>query len=137
MILVTGGTGLVGSHLLYNLCKKESSIRATKREKSNLDLVKKVFGYYTDDPLSLYKKIEWVEADLLDLVELEEAFNGITKVYHCAAWVSFTPKHKAKMLQTNISSTANIVNLCLHYNIENSAMCLRLLPLANPNQTKA
>ena len=71
MILVTGGTGLVGSHLLYNLCKKESSIRATKREKSNLDLVKKVFGYYTDDPLSLYNKIEWVEADLLDLIGLE------------------------------------------------------------------
>ena len=137
MILVTGGTGLVGSHLLYNLCKKESSIRATKREKSNLDLVKKVFGYYTDDPLSLYNKIEWVEADLLDLIGLEEAFNGITKVYHCAAWVSFTPKHKAKMLQTNISSTANIVNLCLHYNIEKLCYVSSVAAIGKPQSNKS
>ena len=118
MILVTGGTGLVGSHLLYNLCKKETRIRATKRKNSDLELVEKVFSYYTDDAKILLKKIDWVEAELLNLSDLEDAFVGITKVYHCAAWLSFNPKHKHQMMLTNVNSTANIVNLCLANDVE-------------------
>ena len=113
MILVTGATGLVGSHLLYQTCRTEDKIRATKRDCSNLALVKQIFSYYTDNVESLFKKIEWVDADLLNICELEEAFNGVTKVYHCAAWVSFNPKHKQQMIHNNVESTANIVNLCL------------------------
>ena len=113
MILVTGATGLVGSHLLYQICRTEDKIRATKRDRSNLDRVKKVFSYYTVNAEKLFNKIEWVDADLLNICELDPAFQGITKVYHCAAWVSFNPKHKYQMIQNNVESTANIVNLCL------------------------
>jgi nucleoside-diphosphate-sugar epimerase len=118
MILVTGATGLVGSHLLYQLCKEEDKIRAIRREKSNLDSVKKVFAYYSNDSKQLFNKIEWVQADLLHQLELEEAFHGITKVYHCAAWVSFNPKHKQKMIRNNVESTANMVNLCLKHQVQ-------------------
>ena len=113
MILVTGATGLVGSHLLYQICRTEDKIRATKRDCSNLAVVKQVFSYYTNHVESLFKKIEWVDADLLNICELEEAFNDVTKVYHCAAWVSFNPKHKQQMIHNNVEGTANIVNLCL------------------------
>jgi dihydroflavonol-4-reductase len=118
MILVTGATGLVGSHLLYNLCKTEDRIRATKRDKSNLLMVKKIFSYYTDEVEKLFEKIEWVEADLLNISELESAFRGITKVYHCAAWVNFNPRHKYSMIANNVNSTANIVNLCLAHKVK-------------------
>ena len=118
MILVTGATGLVGSHLLYQICRTEDNVRATKRAHSNLDLVKKVFSYYTDETEKLFAKIEWVEADLLNITELEEAFKGVTKVYHCAAWLSFNPKHKRQMIQNNVDSTANIVNLCLSHQVQ-------------------
>lgn len=118
MILVTGATGLVGSHLLYQICRTEDKIRATKRDRSNLDLVKKVFSYYTCDAEKLFDKIEWVDADLLNITELEPAFQGVTKVYHCAAWVSFNPKHKHKMIHNNVESTANIVNLCLALQVQ-------------------
>ena len=117
MILVTGATGLVGSHLLYQICRTEDKIRATKRDRSNLALVKKVFSYYTDHAEILFNKIEWVDADLLNICELEDAFKGVTKVYHCAAWLSFNPKHKHQMIKNNLESTANIVNLCLVTNI--------------------
>ena len=80
MILVTGATGLVGAHLLFNLCNAEDKIRATKRDRSDLDLVKKIFSYYTDEVDPLFKKIEWVDAELLNITELEDAFIGITKV---------------------------------------------------------
>ena len=47
MILVTGGTGLVGSHLLYHLSLENETIRAIYRVKSSLEKVRKVFSYYT------------------------------------------------------------------------------------------
>ena len=121
MILVTGATGLVGAHLLYNLCKTEDKIRATKRERSDLHMVRKIFSYYTEEVEELFAKIEWIEGDLLNITELEDAFVGVTKVYHCAAWVNFNPKYKHQMIDNNVTSTANIVNLCLAHKV--SKLC--------------
>ena len=118
MILVTGGTGLVGAHLLYKLSLTENKIRATYRNQSKIDKTKHVFNYFTDDVDSLFNKIEWVEADILDIPNLTDAFKEITKVYHCAALVSFDPNDYYKLRRTNIEGTANVVNLCLANNIE-------------------
>ena len=118
MILVTGGTGLVGSHLLYQICQSETKVRAIKRLQSNTEFVRQVFSYYTEKVDALFQKIEWVDADLLNISELDFAFQGATKVYHCAAWISFNPKHKTKMMYTNIEGTTNVVNLCLAHHIQ-------------------
>ena len=118
MILVTGGTGLVGAHLLYKLSLNENKIRATYRSQSKIDKAKHVFSYFTDDVDSLFNKIEWIEADILDIPSLTDAFIDITKVYHCAALVSFDPNDYLKLRKTNIEGTANIVNLSLANNIE-------------------
>jgi dihydroflavonol-4-reductase len=117
MILVTGGTGLVGSHLLYFLLKDNQNVRAIHRKSSNLNEVKKVFSYYTENPELLYDKIEWVEADITNIPALNEAFKNITHVYHAAAYISFNTKHYYKLKKANIEGTANIVNLCLKNNI--------------------
>ncbi|UMB59439.1 NAD-dependent epimerase/dehydratase family protein [Lutibacter sp. A80] len=118
MILVTGGTGLVGSHLLYQLSLENNTIRAIYRKKSNLEAVKNVFSYFSTDFEKLFKKIEWVEADITDIVTLEKAFKNITEVYHSAALVSFNPKDYNKLRKVNIEGTANIVNLCIENNIK-------------------
>ncbi|MDG1850081.1 MAG: NAD-dependent epimerase/dehydratase family protein [Flavobacteriales bacterium] len=118
MILVTGATGLVGSHLLYQICQTETKVRALKRERSDVEAVRKTFSYYTHDVDALFDRIEWVDADLMDLSALEHAFNDITQIYHCAAWVSFNPKHRYKMRRNNVLGTANIVNLCLAHGVE-------------------
>ena len=78
------------------------------------------------------KKIEWVNADLLNIPELELAFQGVTKVYHCAAWISFNPKHKNKMMQTNIEGTTNIVNLCLAHRIHKLCHVSSVASLGRP-----
>src|SRR5205823_3664370 len=59
--------------------------------------------------------IEWHEADILDNTSLEEIFEGVTHVYHCAAWVSFKQADKDPMIHTNVNGTANVVNLCLEH----------------------
>ena len=118
MILVTGGTGLVGSHLLYELVKKDEPVRALIRNRNKIDLVKKIFSYYSNDSENLIQKIDWVEGDILDLHSLEEAFTDIKKVYHCAAIVSFNGKDKNQLINANVQGTENVVNLCLNNNIE-------------------
>ena len=89
MILVTGGTGLVGSHLLFELSKSQQKIRAIYRTKKTIEKVKTIFSYYTNDIDKHFDRIEWVEADLNDIPKLTEAFEGVIQVYHCAALISF------------------------------------------------
>lgn len=118
MILVTGGTGLVGSHLLFRLVEDGHSVRAIHRKKSNLDQVKKTFSCYSEQTNELFEKIEWVEADINDIPALEIAFKGVTHVYHCAALISFDPKAYRTLQKINTKGTANIVNLCLSNSVE-------------------
>ena len=118
MILVTGGTGLVGSHLLYQLSLTENKICAIHRKNSNLKAVENVFSYYTDEYKKYFDKIEWIEADVTDVPSLEKAFKNITKVYHCAAIVSFDKRDYQQMRKVNIEGTANMINLAIANNID-------------------
>lgn len=118
MILVTGGTGLVGTHLLYDLTRSGKKVRVIKRANSNVSNVKKVFSYYTSDADSLLKNIEWMDADLLDVYSLMEVMEGVEQVYHCAAMVSFERKHLNEMTQINVEGTANMVNAALEKGIK-------------------
>ena len=118
MVLVTGGTGLVGSHLIYDLLCKGYSVKALIRENSNKDAVLKTFSYYTVNAEELFAQITWVKGDVLDIPSLEEALIGVDKVYHTAGFVSFRRGDKRQVLETNIDGTANVVNLCLDKGIE-------------------
>ncbi len=117
MILVTGGTGLVGSHLLYQLAKSGENIRASYRKKDSINKVEEVFGYYTDTPSTLLQRITWVKADISDISSLIPLFEGIELVYHCAALISFSPKDYQALVKANIEGTANIVNLSLEHKV--------------------
>lgn len=113
MILVTGGTGLVGSHLLYRLTQENDIIRAIYRTEQSLESVKKVFSYYSNSIEDSFSKIEWIQADITDIPSMIPLFEGISYVYHCAALVSFDTQDYTEMRKTNIYGTANIVNLCI------------------------
>lgn len=118
MILVTGSTGLVGAHLLAQLAGKHRKIRATKRATSDLSRFQNVFKLYHPNDAQIADRIQWVTANLTDIPALEKAFDGITHVYHCAAYISFDPKNFYKLKKSNIEGTANVVNLCLKHGIE-------------------
>ncbi|MEL0651505.1 NAD-dependent epimerase/dehydratase family protein [Algibacter sp. TI.3.09] len=118
MILVTGGTGLVGAHLLYKLTSQKEKVRAIYRSEHKLQLVKNVFASLDVNAETLFATIEWVKADILDVPALLEAFGGIRHVYHSAAFVSFEPNKYHLLRRTNIDGTANIVNLCLSEGVE-------------------
>lgn len=120
MILVTGATGLIGSHLLYKLCTaQDQKIVALYRDKTKIETVEKLFNYYdSGSAKNLLSKIEWHQCDVLDLPELEEQIQKVKFVYHCAAKVSYHRKDFRQMIQINRVGTANIVNLCLKHNVQ-------------------
>ena len=67
MILVTGGTGLVGCHLLYLLVNKNKKIKALHRKNSKIDVVKKVFSYHSDSFEELFQKFNGLKEILMIL----------------------------------------------------------------------
>lgn len=106
MILVTGATGFLGAELILQLNQQSLKLRALRRQHSKIPRI-----------LEGIEGIEWFTADINDLATLEEAFEGITQVYHCAALVSFLPADKKRLLKVNIEGTSNVVNLCAAYNV--------------------
>ncbi|QXP60327.1 NAD-dependent epimerase/dehydratase family protein [Olleya sp. HaHaR_3_96] len=132
MILVTGGTGMVGAHLLFHLLNDQQSVRAIYRNKKKFETVKRIFGYYTDTPEQLFNQIEWIAADLNDIPSLTEAFIDIDYVYHCAAFVSFEPNKFELLRKTNIEGTANIVNFCIAQHVKKLCYVSSIAAIGTP-----
>jgi dihydroflavonol-4-reductase len=119
MILLTGATGLLGMHVLYDLTQAGHHVRALYRTSSRIDRVKQLFAYYNPHEFEkLWLKIEWFQSEIDDLIELEGAFQGIDRVIHCAAMVSFRNDDFRKLVQTNRYGTANMVNLSIKHGVK-------------------
>ena len=118
MILVTGGTGLVGSHLLLSLSKEKHAVRAIYRTEESLQKVKNVFAFFSEESDKLMNAINWVKADITDIASLEDVFVDVTQVYHCAALISFKAKDYINLRRVNIHGTANVVNFCVSHKVK-------------------
>ncbi len=131
MILVTGGTGLVGSHLLVKLGETQPAVRAIYRKKESIEKAKRVFQAL--GKADYFNRIEWIEADLLDLIALQDAFEGVDYVYHSAARVSFAAKDADELMRSNIEGTANVVNVALEKGIKKLLYVSSVASLGTPN----
>lgn len=106
-ILVTGGTGFLGSYILKALIEKGYQVRALCRSNKR--------PFYI--PPAILDKVEWVEGDVLDVVSLDDAMKGIDAIIHAAAVVSFQRSDRQLMQSVNVEGTANVVNLALENNV--------------------
>lgn len=107
-VLVTGGTGFLGSYIIRELVEKNYTVRAIRRATSR-------FPFYI--PTEIFKKVEWVEGDILDPVSLEEPMENVDVVIHSAAVISFHRRDKERMYHVNVQGTANVVNTALQENV--------------------
>ena len=123
MVLVTGATGFVGAHLLYELIAQGENVRALYRTKTRKSAVKALFRHRAARDASveadnLFLKINWYQADITDLPSISKAFDSVEYVYHCAAMLSFNPTDFKKMHKINVEGTANMVNLSIDAGIK-------------------
>lgn len=103
MILVTGASGFLGQHLLQALAHQPLRVRGL---------------YHSREPQVQYEGLEYRQCDLLDIFAVEEVMQGITHVYHCAAVVSFDPRHRQLMIKGNVAATANVVDAALEAQVK-------------------
>lgn len=134
MNLVTGGTGLVGAHLLLHLAQKGEKSKALYRNEITIHKTKALFEQFQKS--ELFSEIEWVEGDLNDIPALEIAFKHCTLVYHCAALISFDPTDEAILRKVNIEGTANMVNLSLAFGIEKFCYVSSIAALGDLNESE-
>ena len=99
---------MIGSRLLYDLCKEGRKVRALKRENSSIHL----FEIYTKEETALREFVTWVDGDLLEIDSLISVCDGIDTVFHAAAMISFVPSEAKHMEKVNMEGTANLVNIC-------------------------
>ena len=134
-ILVTGGTGFVGSHLLFKLVKRGHAPIALKREESKLDIIKNLFIKNNSD--FLFKKIKWVNCELYDLINLEKYIKSIDTIFHCAGYVSFKKSEKNKIFETNYLGTKNLINLSLKHTVSKFCHVSSIATLSNSNNNNS
>ncbi len=113
MILLTGGSGLLGSRILLDLLEAGNSVRVLQRTGSRQGNIER----YIAGNSPLRNQIEWFTGDITDISVLGAAFRDITQVYHCAGKVSFQPSDREVMHNINIQGTANLVNFSIDMGI--------------------
>ena len=103
-ILVTGGAGFIGSHLVRAMVKRKNEVVAF----DNLSTGRK------ENLQDCLDKITFIEADIRDLEKLKEASQGVTLMYHLAA-ISSVPQSVDDPITTfdiNVGGTWNVLEAC-------------------------
>lgn len=101
-ILITGGTGFVGSHLVDTLCEENNVITVLVRKSSNLRYLNN-------------KKVKVVYGDLQDKESLNSVLKNINIVIHSAALMSDRgDASRNDFSEINIAGTLNLISSCLN-----------------------
>src|SRR3990170_1980736 len=98
MIVVTGGSGYVGSHIIRRLANAGREIRALVRDRRRAEREARLNGL----------SVDWVEADVTRPDSLSEAFSGATIVIHTVAIAIERPGRTYERI--NVEGTANVLS---------------------------
>jgi nucleoside-diphosphate-sugar epimerase len=119
MILVTGATGLVGSHLLLKLIEQDRVLVALYRSESKKNSTLNFLKERTKS--AKVAEIIWRKGDVCNQPSLAVAFEGITHLYHCAAFISFAHYKQETLMEVNQQGTTNLVNLAIKHQLKKIA----------------
>lgn len=107
-ILVTGGAGFIGSHIVDQLLEKGHEVRVFD------NLSPQVHGDLGGQPPAyLSREAEFIQGDVRDMDALDRALQGVEAVFHKAAAVGVAQSMYAirDYTETNTMGTANLLEL--------------------------
>lgn len=106
--LVTGATGLLGSEIVRQLLAQGQSVRVLRRASSALDLLGESAAH-----------VEHAFGDVTDPEAVAEAMQGISHVYHVAAWLGTNrPADVRHLMEVNVGGTRHVVNAALRHGVK-------------------
>ena len=103
-ILVTGGTGFIGSHLVEALLKEGHGVRCLVRRTSNLNFLNKL-------------NVEKVYGDVKDTSSLEYAVEGVDVIYHIAGILGRWRIPKETYWRVHVEGTKNLLDAIIRRDI--------------------
>jgi len=110
-ILVTGGAGLIGSHIVDELVREKADVvvydNFVRGKREHLDWACE------------NGNVEIIEGDICDRTALEKAFKGVDYVFHeAAAWLRICQEEPRKSLDVNITGTFNVLEACVNAGVK-------------------
>jgi nucleoside-diphosphate-sugar epimerase/putative sterol carrier protein len=120
-IFITGATGLVGSLLMITALRAGYSVRLLVRRRKNRSAEERVrsaldvFGFSRDEWHQRQPDIETYEGDIaqpqfgLSHKEWRKSAEGLSAIYHAAAYCGFQNNEIAKSTAVNVEGTRNIL----------------------------
>jgi len=125
--LVTGATGLIGSHLIRALLRRGDDVRILRRRDSRLDLL----GGAADE-------VEHAVGDVTDPDSVFPALAGVDVVFHAAGAVGLNARRdKARLHNVNAQGTANVVNAALAAGVRRFVHTSSIAAIGRPDVTHA
>jgi GDP-L-fucose synthase len=109
-ILVTGGSGLIGRHLIQLLLEKGAIVRTTVGSRPL--------------PFHLKEKVDAIHANLLDPKICQDIMKGVHYVFHLAAFVGGVKQnveHPATMMTKNLVLNSNVISAAQNAGVERYA----------------
>ncbi len=128
-VLVTGANGLLGSHVVRELLKKDFAVRVLVRENSDLRAIMDL-------------NIEYYIGQVTSENDVNEAVKGCVYVVHAAARTAQTPSDLKAFEKPNIQSTKYVIGACKELNVKrlvfvSSANCFGNGTLENTGTEKS
>ena len=112
-ILVTGGTGCIGSEIVRNLLKfKPNVVRIFSNDEDSTFRMKEEFNNLSN--------IRFLIGDVRDTERLVTAMDEIDFVYHAAALkhVPLCEHNPFEAIQTNVLGTQNVIKAAIRTNVK-------------------
>ncbi len=108
-ILITGGAGFIGSHLVKKLSKKHKVIVIDNLSTGRLENIKEILN-----------NIKFIRADISKINQIKKHFKGVDKVFHLAALADIVPsiQKPEKYYNSNVTGTLNVLRCSTEYKVK-------------------
>lgn len=122
-ILVTGGTGFLGSHLCRGLAGQGHRITVLKRLTSDVSHLRGI-------------EVQFRDGDITDVDAVRQAVKGQDVVVHAAAHGAYWRRLGHIQSETNVQGTRNVAAACLHHAVRRLVHISSIVAIGVPSDDR-